>query len=416
MPDTFSAYRPDELGKAGGERVVFTNIPGAPVENRRQLLVKVCWMLLWMVYLFYPVGDLLKGGHAVAATVAGWLALAAFLASYIGLVIFRSMVGRLPRAGDAMAAVMIVISVVTTFGLGTAWLTLFTYSAVAVGVVLPPRFALGGVAVMTLVTGAVGLLSHADRGAIPTIMLSAFLAGAAMTGLQRLVATMRELREARAAVAHLAAAEERLRLSRDLHDLLGHSLSLITLKSELAGRFMDVGKDEAARAQVADIEQVARQSLIDVREAVTGFRRPTLPVELAAARTALAAAQVTLEVSPTLPDAWTGLATEESGALAWALREAVTNIVRHGEGATACTVTADETWEGDGERYAALEITDNGAGPGKSAPGNGLSGLEERLTLVGGRLETGPGERGRGFRLRALVPLRTASAPAPGGR
>ncbi len=74
---------------------------------------------------------------------------------------------------------------------------------------------------------------------------------------------------------------------------------------------------------------------------------------------------------------------------------------------------SDETWEGNGERYAVLEVTDDGRGPGKSQPGNGLSGLEERLALVGGRLETGPGERGRGFRLRALVPLRTASVPAP---
>ncbi len=124
----------------------------------------------------------------------------------------------------------------------------------------------------------------------------------------------------------------------------------------------------------------------------------------------MAAAQVRLEAAPELVDAWPGLANEEAGALAWALREAVTNIVRHGEGATVCTVTADESWESGGERYAVLEIADNGRGPGKSQPGNGLSGLEERLALVGGRLETGPGERGKGFRLRASVPLRTVSA------
>ncbi|WP_405361247.1 histidine kinase [Kitasatospora sp. NBC_00085] len=414
MPDTPRTHRTDEQPEAGAGRVSFMNVPGAPVETRRQLLVKVSWMLLWMVYLAYPVGDLLQHKHGTAATLAGWIALAAFVAAYVSLVVFRSRPGSPPRAAQAVVAMMAVIAVVTAFGLGTSWLTLFTYASVAVAIIAPPRYGIAGVGGMAGLTVAVGLLSHADPGAIPTIALTAFLSGAAMTGLQRLVTTMRELREARAAVAHLAASEERLRLARDLHDLLGHSLSLITLKSELAGRFMDGGKDEAARAQVADIEKVARQSLIDVREAVTGFRRPTLPVELAAARTALAAAQVRLEAAPELVDAWPGLATEEAGALAWALREAVTNIVRHGEGATLCTVRGDEAWEGNGERYAVLEITDNGAGPGKSAPGNGLSGLDERLALVGGRLETGPGERGRGFRLRALVPLRTVSAPTVG--
>jgi two-component system sensor histidine kinase DesK len=223
---------------------------------------------------------------------------------------------------------------------------------------------------------------------------------------------MRELREARATVAHLAAAEERLRLARDLHDLLGHSLSLITLKSELAGRFMDQDRQEAARAQVADIENVARQSLIDVREAVGGYRRPTLAVELAAAKTALAAAQVTLEADPSVAEGRPGLGGEEAGALAWALREAVTNVVRHGEGATVCTVSMDETWDGEGARYAVLEVSDNGRGPGKSGPGNGLSGLEERLALVDGRLETGVGRRGKGFLLRALVPLRAVAVVA----
>ncbi|MEU6231791.1 histidine kinase [Kitasatospora sp. NPDC047058] len=415
MPDTPRSHRSDEHPEVGVGRVSFMNVPGAPVETRRQLLVKVAWMLLWMVYLAYPVGDLLQGKHTTAATVAGWAALAGFLGCYVSLVVFRSTESMRPRACHAVVGAMVLTAVVTAFCLGTSWLTLFTYSSVAVAIIAPVRYALAGVGGTAGLTVLVGLLSHADPGAIPTIALTAFLSGVAMTGLQRLVATMRELRQARAAVAHLAASEERLRLARDLHDLLGHSLSLITLKSELAGRFMDAGKDEAARTQVADIEKVARQSLIDVREAVTGFRRPTLPVELAAARTALAAAQVRLDVPAELVDAWPGLAGEESGALAWALREAVTNIVRHGEGATLCTVRADEVWEDGGERYAVLEITDNGAGPGKSGPGNGLSGLDERLALVGGRLETGPGERGRGFRLRALVPLHAASVPAAGG-
>ncbi|MFI9361080.1 sensor histidine kinase [Kitasatospora sp. NPDC053057] len=412
MSDARQTHRTDEQPEAGVARVSFMNVPGAPVETRRQMLVKVAWMLLWMLYLAYPAGNLLNGHHSLVGQAFGWCCLVGFVAVYVLLVIFRSQAGMKPRACQVIVVTMIVLAVAASCVLGEAFLTLFIYASVCLAIITPPNYALRALVGMAALTAAIGLMIHAGSDNITTFALSALLSGVAMTGLQRLVATMKELREARAAVAHLAASEERLRLARDLHDLLGHSLSLITLKSELAGRFMDAGKDEAARAQVADIEQVARQSLTDVREAVTGFRRPTLPVELAAARTALSAAQVRLEAAPELVDAWPSLANEEAGALAWALREAVTNIVRHGEGATVCTVTADESWEASGERYAVLEITDNGRGPGKSQPGNGLSGLDERLALVGGRLETGPGERGKGFRLRASVPLRTVSAPS----
>ncbi|MFJ8471795.1 sensor histidine kinase [Kitasatospora sp. NPDC094011] len=413
MSDERRTHRTDEPPEAGPARASFMNVPGAVVETRRQMLVKVAWMLLWMLYLLYPASDLVKGGHSAVAQVLGWGCLVVFVSAYVLLVIFRSQAGMRPRACQVIVGTMIALAVASSAVLGGAFLTMFIYASVCLAVITPVKHALPALVAMAVLTVATGLLIHAGTDNTSTFALSAFLSGVAMTGMQRLVATMKELREARAAVAHLAASEERLRLARDLHDLLGHSLSLITLKSELAGRFMDAGKDEAARAQVADIEQVARQSLIDVREAVTGFRRPTLPVELAAARTALSAAQVRLEAAPELVDAWPSLANEEAGALAWALREAVTNIVRHGEGATVCTVTADETWEDDGGRYAVLQITDDGRGPGKSQPGNGLSGLQERLALVGGRLETGPGERDRGFRVRASVPLRTVSAPAP---
>ncbi|MER5635823.1 histidine kinase [Kitasatospora sp. NPDC002227] len=396
-----------DSGSAG--RGGFLTSPGQPVENRRQLVVKLAWMSIWMLYLLYPLADLTSGEHSTPAVVAGSIALGGFLLAYLSLIVVRSVKPAQWPGGYVIIGVLIAVALATAFGLGEAWLTLFTYCSVCTGVALPSRYGMPGVLAVTVLAAATGFLIRADGVTMLSIVLPCFLGGLAMTGLQRLIVTMRELREARAAVAHLAAAEERLRLARDLHDLLGHSLSLITLKSELAGRLMDQSQSEAARAQIADIESVARQSLVDVREAVGGYRRPTLPVELAAARTALSAAQVTLEADPAVADGRPGLGNEEAGALAWALREAVTNIVRHGEGATTCHVGLDETWEGEGERYAVLEISDNGRGPGKSTPGNGLSGLQERLALVGGRLETGPGPRGKGFKLRALVPLRTIS-------
>ncbi|MFE9423026.1 sensor histidine kinase [Kitasatospora sp. NPDC006697] len=394
---------------AVGERP--QHIPGAPVENRRQLLVKLCWMLLWMFYLAYPIGDLASGKHGTAATAAGAVALAAFLASYLGLVIFRSANGDWWRGTYPLVGLMAAIALSTSLAFGGQWLGLFTYLSVTVGAVLPIRYALRGVAAITVLLIAIAsLVSRQPLSELAALALPTFLSGAAMTGLQRLVGTMRELREAREVAAHLAAAEERLRLARDMHDLLGHSLSLITLKSELAGRFMDAGKEEQARSQVADIEQVARQSLTDVRSAVSGYRKPSLTVELAAARTALATTGVALEAPSTLTEEHPGLGGPEAETLAWALREAVTNVVRHAEGATLCTVALDETWDGEGARYAVLEITDNGPGPGKSTPGNGLSGLDERLALVGGRLETDTGRHGKGFKVRALVPLGLTAA------
>ncbi|GAA2098354.1 sensor histidine kinase [Kitasatospora saccharophila] len=412
MQSTAPARHPDQNGEDGpdGMEGRWTTYPGAPVDTRRQLLAKLAWTSIWALYLAYPVQDLTTGQHTPAASAAGGVALVVFLACYLSLIVIRNHPGLRRAKRYLPLAAMAVIAVATSYTLGESWLTLFTYTSVCASVILPGRLGLVGVLATTGLFAVVGLTSRADAEILVSIGLPCLMAGLAMLAMQRLVSTMRELREARAAVAHLAASEERLRLARDLHDLLGHSLSLIAIKSELTGRLMDAGKADAARAQVGDIEQVARQSLADVRSAVSGFRRPTLPVELAAARTALAASQIALDADPRLAEERPGLGAEESGVLAWALREAVTNVVRHGSGATRCTVQLDETWEEDG-RYAVLEVVDNGAGPGKSGAGNGLSGLGERLEQAGGRLETGPAERGRGFRLRALVPLR----PGPSG-
>jgi two-component system sensor histidine kinase DesK len=277
----------------------------------------------------YPIGDLIGPRHGGPAKIAGAVALTVFVVTYLGLVAFRSMKGTRPAVDYTAIGAMLMLAVGTSITLGEAWLTLFTYTSVCVAAILPTRLSLRGVVAVTAVAVIVSVPAGTDNGTLVAILLPTLLSGVAMGALQRLVTTMRELREARAAVAHLAASEERLRLARDLHDLLGHSLSLIAIKSELAGRFMDQDQQEAARTQVADIEAVARQSLADVREAVSGFRRPTLP--------------------------------------------------------------------------------------GKSSPGNGLSGLEERLALVDGRLDTGTGPGGRGFRLRAYVPLRPVTVAAADG-
>ncbi|MEV0275430.1 sensor histidine kinase [Streptomyces sp. NPDC050610] len=371
-------------------------------EHGRQVIIKLLWIGIWLAYMAAPISDLLDGHHSGGGSVLGWAGLAVFVTGYLVLV-FRNTV--LPLRGARVLAalgVLMALGVVLALTLGPPWLVLCVYVSVACGAVLPTRGARISIALVTVVLLAVGLTMDGDAGTLlAALLIPSFLGGFAMTGVRQMVRTTRALREARATVAHLAANEERLRLARDLHDLLGHSLSLITLKSELAGRMLPASPESAAQ-QVADIERVSRQALVDVREAVSGFRRPTLEAEVAGARTTLAAAGVNADLSRVATD-HPDLPLDEEGALAWALREAVTNVVRH-SGARSCVVTLEE--RGDELR---LTVADDGRGP-EGEYGNGLTGLSERLQLADGRLETGPGERG-GFVLRASVPLSRRVAP-----
>lgn len=179
------------------------------------------------------------------------------------------------------------------------------------------------------------------------------------------------------------------RFARDLHDLLGHSLTVITVKAELAGRLMTRDPAKAA-AEVTDIERLAREALADVRATVAGYREVTLAVELSSARSALEAAGIAAELPLALDD----VPGERRELFGWVVREAVTNVVRHSR-AGRVRVQVSPT---------SVEVVDDGSGcAGNPAGGHGLDGLRDRLAAVGGRLEVGPVDTG-GFRLFAEVP------------
>jgi two-component system sensor histidine kinase DesK len=398
-------------GVAGSAERAVTEEPwaryGQPATTRRALLAKLLWIGVWLVFLSAPIGDLLHGGHSTGAVAAGAVGLTAFVGVYVSL-LFREM-GR-PYSGPIVAVLVTVLGVLATalsLALGASWLGLFVYVSVACGTTLPLRHAYRAVPVSAVVMYLIGL--HVGEQTARHLFFLQLLIGFAMTGVGQLVRTTIELSKARATVAQLAANEERLRLARDLHDLLGHSLSLITLKSELAGRMLPDQPEKAAQ-QVADIERVSRQALVDVREAVTGYRRPRLAAELAGAQAALTAAGVKAQV-PAEPDL-TGVPESAESAIAWALREAVTNVVRH-SGAQRCAVEVLRRQTLDGS-VLELSVEDNGSGgsrPGPGGgpgPGNGLTGLTERLEKAGGTLEAG--RAGHGFRLVARVPLTTGPA------
>ncbi|GGU08711.1 two-component sensor histidine kinase [Streptomyces violascens] len=371
---------------------------GLSPETRRQMWQKLMWVGIWLAFMTAPIGDLLDGNHTIAATVLGWLGLAAFVTVYLALVLRHTARPLAHTTVYSLLGFLAGLAVVLSLTLGASWLVLFVYVSVSCGATLPITLATWSILVTTATMTAIGTRATHVGDVVPDLVIPAILGGFAMTGVRHLIRTSVELREARATVAQLAANEERLRMARDLHDLLGHSLSLITLKSELAGRMLPGHPDQAAQ-QVADIEQVSRQALVDVRAAVSGYRRATLPAELAGARTALSAAGIEADVPTKAPE---GLPAAEEEVLAWVLREAATNVVRH-SGARHCTVTIGERQTLDG-RFLELRVQDDGkSGSASPVPGNGLTGLAERLEKVSGVLETEPGRKG--FTLVARIPL-----------
>jgi two-component system sensor histidine kinase DesK len=208
-----------------------------------------------------------------------------------------------------------------------------------------------------------------------------------------------ELKLSHDEVRRLAALAERERIGRDLHDLLGHTLSLITLKSELAVKLFD--RDPlGARREIVDVERVARDALGQVRRAVTGIRVAGLAAELASARLLLESSDVRLEYA-LAPIAWPA---EIETVLALTVREAVTNIQRHAQATRARVEVVVDAGR------ACLTVSDDGIGLA-IVPGNGLNGMRERLGLIDGRLEI-ESTRGRGTRLSAFVPLPPMAATA----
>jgi two-component system sensor histidine kinase DesK len=200
-------------------------------------------------------------------------------------------------------------------------------------------------------------------------------------------------------IQQLAAVAERERIARDLHDVLGHTLSVIVLKAELAGRLMERDPERAAK-EIADVESTARTALAEVRETIGGYRARGLAAELAAAKQTLDAAGVELACE-TAPDAESNLRATEETVLSLAVREAVTNIVRHAE-ATRCLMRFEQT--GDG--FHTLLVEDDGAHNIRHE-GNGLRGMRERVQALGGRFSI---QSEHGTRLLIELPVTASNA------
>jgi two-component system sensor histidine kinase DesK len=385
---------------------------------------------VWLIYLIQPVIDLFH--HGGALWIAGGLAItAAFCVIYLPLLMYHEDRPRLAVAGLVTIATLAGLACVVY---GSGWTPLWIYVSAATGIVLTSVAGRGRAFLAVLAVGAAYLffawISHLGVGTTLAVLLPVVLIGLAMIGFRMQLTMMHELAQARGTVAKLATNEERLRLARDMHDLTGQSLSMITLKSELAAKHLaklpSSAERDAVLTELGDIGRVSRQTLHDIREAVSGYRRPTLAIEVITARNALEAAGIGLDDDPELTLRSGTFDPDTEAVLAWCLREAVTNVIRHSR-ARHCRI---RLLERPGE--FSLEVTDDGhgfVGPHDQDPaspeyrpdspdsstGSGLRGVSERLSAVGGSLSLGPATPGHGFRLIATVPVTTQATTAETG-
>jgi two-component system, NarL family, sensor histidine kinase DesK len=378
------------------------------------------WLAVWLWPLAGPVVATARGLAQPAPPAA--LGLAVFVVLYLVTMVFAW--SERPPPGQRMCTLLGVLAAV---GLALAagyaggpagWLVVLVFVGVAGAAALRPAAQVfGWLAGVVAATVAVGLAHGVPSGELSSTAFSVFMSGVLVFVVRRMNYLIAQLRATQAELAEVAVSQERLRFSRDLHDLLGHTLSVIVVKAAVVRRTAERDPGVAAR-EAGEIEEIGRRALVEVREAVTGYRERRFVGELASARKALTGAGI--EASVRIGD--DPLPPAAESVFGWAVREGVTNVIRH-SGARRCDIDIQQL---DG--YATLEIRDDGAaargrpgwGPagwgavrgaaGNTAAGNGgqagngLRGIAERVRAAGGTFEAGRPAEG-GFRLTATIPL-----------
>ncbi|MGI8332806.1 sensor histidine kinase [Actinomadura scrupuli] len=369
----------------------------------------------WLVLAVWPARDVIEGGSRPVWLAAATLVLGAALYLVVIWAAFSARV-RL-RTAALLLGLLVAVAVAAGLGFGGRWITLLPLTGVACGSVIGHHgtrrgeLALTG-AVLGL-SGVAALTAWSAGRSGGDVFSICYGTGTAtlVTGIiLRLFAVVSVLKQTRDELARSAVAQERLRFARDLHDLLGHTLSLVVVKAQ-AVRRLAVRDPALAAEQAADIETVGRQALAEVRQAVTGYRGRGLTAELDAARMALSDAGV----SPVIHQEGPPLPPEGDALLGWVVREGVTNVIRHSRART-CEIDVRHR-----AGTVTVEIGDDGAGLREARPGrrggtgpqagHGLDGLSERMVAAGGTLQAAP-RRGGGFRLRASLPIEQAAGTA----
>ena len=370
----------ERAGDAAEERIAGLDVPVAhafpwAASHRRGLGP---WLgTLWLIFM---VPALIDAWHARDQLdgIVGLIATLAFMGiyctSFIGNDQVRLRMIEQPPLRQALGyvGVLIALAVVMTATIGANATAAAVFIAAAAMMRLPLRFTVALDLVMVAAVVLVGQWqSWPGQGGVA---FGTLMASLAILSMRTVVRRNVQLWRAHQQNTALAIEGERNRFARDLHDILGHSLTVITVKAELAQRLLDVDH-ERARTEIADLERLSRDALADIRRAVEGYRELTLPGELARARAALAAA----EISPRIPQSTEDVPTELRELFAWTVREGVTNVVRHSR-AQRCEIVLSP---------AGVEIRDDGVGPGAALlEGSGLTGLRERASAAGATVTT----------------------------
>jgi len=340
---------------------------------------------IWLVYLVFFIWEPIVNptlGKAVATLVG----VATFIALYFGLFVTKIPAPRLCVGGMVLLGI-----VYAPFNSGAA--CFFIYAASFFPFLVSTEVAgIAGILSIASIAALEAWLLHLGAGfAFPAVFLTTFIGAGNVYFAQR-NRHIEKLRLANDEIEHLAKVAERERIARDLHDVLGHTLTLIALKSELAGKLID--RDPAqAKTEIHEVEQAARTSLAEVRQAILGYRAKGLGEEFKQAKATLETAglEVKLE-SPAVH-----LPASHEGVLSLVLREAVTNIVRHA-GARHCLLRLERS-----NGHCKLEVHDDGRG-GVQVEGSGLCGMRERVEELGGTLERNTAE---GTRILITLPVPT---------
>ncbi len=344
------------------------------------------WIMgaIWLVFLLFP----LVAATTVDTSWAGHVLAVAAILGFAGVYVYGFVrLGRIEewtqvnRLGWRVLAVLVVLTAAAASVIGVSALGMITFLVAFAVFTLPLASALAiavaGIGIAVLVPLALG--SFEENWFFVPIVLMVGISTGVVRVLEQRGASHQEM------VAEMALIAERERVARDVHDVLGHSLTVVTVKAELAQRLVDADP-ERAKAELAQIQSLTREALAEIRATVAGLRVARLADELDSAAAALADAGVTAELpaDPSVVD------PRHRIVLAWVLREAATNVVRH-SAARTCTVELGSS---------TLSVTDDGRGIDGRPDGNGLRGLRERVAGAGGRLSLGPGPAGRGTTLR----------------
>lgn len=358
------------------------SLTGTGRESRLRFLGRV-WPVIWVVSSAYTAWVLLRNDRPVPAVLFVTSTVLAGVAAARGPVNIR--MGR--RSDDRLNLVLLaaafLCAVPCVWLMQAAAMALVFYVAVASSLVLE----MGPALAITLLLTLAGLAVDGRPGWGQTNWVAVgVLASGVGAGFGRRGAVRgRQAEQARAFAHQMEINDERNRMARDLHDILGHSLTVITLKSELAEKLVDVDP-AAAKEQLAELRSLSRSALADVRATVNNYRELSLAGELARASNTLSSAQVSADLPLTVEV----VRPELRELFAWALREAVTNVVRHAQARHCWAELAPD----------AITITDDGVGISGGSDGHGLEGLRQRCEDSGAELQLGPGPGGHGTRLR----------------